>query len=140
MGCAAEAPFGLGQFKAINRPERTFLVAPNSFATETNRAESAFCAAVACLRFHGRALFARHVPIPSLLHNVGKHAKLNGGEGRIRTLGATSASMRRIRPEFGPLFGPKQASAQKRICSPQIRRRLRSLRFAWIARVTLGIF
>ena len=65
----------------------SFLVAPNSFATETNRAESAFCTAVASLRFHGCALFAPHAPISSLLHDVGKHARLCGGEGGIRTLG-----------------------------------------------------
>ena len=88
MGCAAEAPFGLGQFDPISLLHRIFLVAPNSFARETNRAESAFCAAVASLRFHGRALFAPHAPISSLLHNVGKHAKLDGGEGGIRTPGA----------------------------------------------------
>jgi hypothetical protein len=55
------------------------LVAPNSFATETNRAESAFGAAMGSLRFHGRALFAPHAPISLLLHNVGKYVKLDGG-------------------------------------------------------------
>jgi Sulfotransferase domain len=34
-----------------------------------------------------RALFAPYAPISPLLHNVGKHAKLGGGEGGIRTLG-----------------------------------------------------
>ena len=62
-------------------------MAPNSIATETNRGKSAFCVAVGSLRFHGRALFAPHAPILSILHNVGKHAKLCGGEGGIRTLG-----------------------------------------------------
>jgi hypothetical protein len=79
MRCAAEAPFGLGQFDAINLLDRIFVVAPNFIATETNRGESAFSAAVGSLRFHGRALFAPHAPISSLLHNVGKHAKLCGG-------------------------------------------------------------
>jgi len=56
-----------------------FVVAPNFIATETNRGESALCATVGSLRFHGRALFAPHAPISSLLHNVGKHARLGGG-------------------------------------------------------------
>jgi hypothetical protein len=88
MGCAAEVPFGLGQFDAINLLDRIFLVAPNFIATETNGRESALGAAVGSLRFHGRALFAPHAPISSLLYNVGKHAKLGGGEGGIRTPGA----------------------------------------------------
>src|SRR5271166_1728871 len=45
-----------------------------------------FCAAVGGLRFHGRALFALHAPISSLLHNVGKHARLGGGAQSFRTL------------------------------------------------------
>jgi hypothetical protein len=63
-----------------------FVVAPNFIATEINRAESTFCTAVGSLRFDGCALFAPHVPISSLLHNVGKHTKLAGGERRIRTV------------------------------------------------------
>jgi hypothetical protein len=91
MACAAEAPFGLRQFDAINLLDRTFLVAPNPFATETNRGKSAFCGAVGSLRFHGRALFAPQAPISSLLHNIGKYAKLCGGEGWIRTPGTLLA-------------------------------------------------
>jgi hypothetical protein len=42
-------------------------------------------AAAGFLRVHGRTSIAPHAPILSLLHNVGKHARLCGGEGGIRT-------------------------------------------------------
>ena len=50
MGCAAATAFGLEHFRHAGRQDHRFphrfVVAPNSIATETNRGESALCAAV----------------------------------------------------------------------------------------------
>src|SRR5260370_17426215 len=87
MGRAAATPLGPEHFRHAGRHDHrfphSFVVAPNFIATETNRSESASCAAVGNLRFHGRALFAPHTPISSLLHNVWKHANLDGGWGSL---------------------------------------------------------
>jgi hypothetical protein len=55
--------------------------------TENLKRFSRSAAAVGILRVHGRARIAPHAPISSLLHNVGKHARLCGGAKWIRTLG-----------------------------------------------------
>jgi len=47
--------------------------------TENLKRFSRSAAAVGILRVHGRARIAPHAPISSLLHNVGKHARLCGG-------------------------------------------------------------